>query len=190
MSERKSLIPPNAQVPLALLLGILFAGLLYWRFAPDGDKESRKVVVVSQANYSLEEVRGLIEDVRRDDFSPSELESTAETLDDDPFLWDALAPVEPVVALPEEPDTAEEDALEERNERLAELQLSGTMFIGRKGFAIINGQHLRTGDKIAGFTLNHINERTAVLVDEYGAEELEIAFDSLLPFMDKTEAGS
>ncbi len=190
MADRKSFIPPNAQVPVALVLGVLFLGLLLWRFAPDDHKDARKVVVVSQTNYSLDEVRGLIAEVRSEDFSPSKTERSADECEADPFLWDALAPVEPVVALPDEPDTAEDDALEERNDRLAELQLSGTMFIGRTGLAIINGQQLRTGDEIAGFTLNHINERSAVLVDEYGAEELEIAFDSLLPFTEKTEAGS
>ena len=98
--------------------------------------------------------------------------------------------MEPVVPLAEAPDTSAQDALDERNDRLAELQLSGTLYIGQQGIAIINGQQLRAGDEIAGFTLNNINERTAVLVDDYGAEELEIMFDSLLPTTERTEADS
>jgi len=190
MAESKSIIPPNAQVPVALVLGACFLAMLWWRFGPDGDGDTRKTVIVSQANYSLDEVRVLIEDVKRDDFLPAPPDDDLPECDQDPFLWDALEPVEPVVALAEEPIETEDAALEERNDRLAELQLSGTMFIGRSGIAVINGKQFRTGDEVSGFTLNHINERTAVLVDDYGAEELEIAFDSLLPYQEETEADS
>lgn len=190
MANGKSMIPQNAQIPVALVLGICFAVLLWWRFAPDGEKEPRKVVAVSQANYSLDEVRFLIDEVKRDDFMPTGPDRTLGECDRDPFLWDALEPVELVVALEDEPDTSAEEAFEERNERLASLQLSGTMFIGKSGIAIINGQHFKPGDEIAGFTLNNVAERTAVLVDEYGAEELEIAFESLLPVIEITKAAS
>jgi hypothetical protein len=190
MTERKSTIPPNAQIPVALVLGVCFTALLWRQFAPDGDENARKVVVVSEANYSLEEVRYLIEQVKRDDFLPAGLDTNLAKCEKDPFLWDSLEPIEPVVALAGEPDTSEDDAFEERNERLASLELSGTMFIGRKGIAIINGQQFYAGDEIAGFTVNNIDERTAVLVDDYGAEELEIAFDSLLPLLRGTEAAS
>jgi len=190
MTERKSTIPPNAQVPVALVLGLGFALLLWRQFAPDGDENVRKAVVVSEATYSLDEVQYLIEQVKRDDFLPVGLDTELAKCEQDPFLWDALEPIEPVVALAEEPDTSEEDAFEERNERLANLELSGTMFIGRKGIAIINGQQFYVGDEIAGFSLNNIDDRTAVLVDEYGAEELEIAFESLLPLMRGTETAS
>lgn len=190
MTDNKSFIPPNAQVPVAIVLGVCFAALLWWRFAPDGDKDARKVVVVSQANYSLDEVRHLIEEVKRDEYLPATQDANLAKCESDPFLWDALEPLEPVVPLAEAPDTSEQDALDERNDRLAELQLSGTMFIGQKGIAIINGQQFQAGDEIAGFTLNNIDERTAVLVDEYGAEELEIMFDSLLPMTERTEADS
>ena len=71
MTDTKSTIPPNAQVPVAIVLGVCFIALLWWRFAPEGDKDARKIIVVSQANYSLDEVRQLIEEVKRDEYLPA-----------------------------------------------------------------------------------------------------------------------
>ncbi len=38
--KKKSLIPPEKQIPFAIVLGILFAIILVWRFAPQKGAET------------------------------------------------------------------------------------------------------------------------------------------------------
>lgn len=182
MTKRPSILPPRAQIPVAIALAAFFAALLWWRFAPDAKPSTRvSAAELTNTTYSLGEVQALIAEVQGEEADPQATAAPLIACERDPFLWDALAPAEQEAVEDAVDNTnAEQEALlAEREERAAQLRLDGTFLIGRSSVAIINGKHVKPGESIDGFVLNNVHERSAVLVDDFGAIELELAANEI-----------
>ena len=185
MQDKKSTIPPQAQIPVAIGLAVLFAVILAWRFFP-WDKEGEEAVPAtlqtgSALQFSLEDLTETLEALQSQHVTglprPSELPPLARN----PFLTGEvgldLAAVEPPSSADDEGagvSVARQLALAARDKLLAGLALSATCVAGESSGALINGSHLRIGDEIAGLTVQQIGERQVVLADDLGAHIIEI----------------
>lgn len=94
------------------------------------------------------------------------------------FFPQSIQTVAPEVEEPKsEPDTPEVpvETAEQRAQRIqqeADKLTLGSIMLGRKPIAVINGDIRTVGDKIDGFSLKEINARSVILVKEGARVEL------------------
>ncbi|HUT23844.1 MAG TPA: hypothetical protein VM492_05835 [Sumerlaeia bacterium] len=194
MARSKSLIPPGAQIPAAVVLGVVFALLLAWKLGPrrkgPPTATSAEAVVQSmQETVSLDDLRAILVEVRKTEFRPAARSVDLPSLARNPFMVpeEALAEMRSgdvarlarsLFETPAEEPGSGEAAVEEtvrapsRKERLQSIGLSATCVTARQRIAIVNGQVLRPGDTVEGFVVKEIRQRELALEDEEGVETI------------------
>ena len=186
--KKKSTIPENAQVPVAIVMAVLFAIILAWRFWPKEDiPAATPEMLLLQAQPAAGDIqgdvfrlRGLLSSLRQDGlgaspkppgerrlvrnpFSPTSWEQAQALLEEAASLYETLPPLE--VAVFEAQD---------REERIAMLTLTATVLKHDFRMAMVNGQYVREGDLIDGFRVHAIKEKCILLRDKVGETMLSI----------------
>ena len=191
MKKKNSIVPANAQVPLAIVLAVFFAIILYWRFGPQirGESSPLPPVAVAPDNGpegSLEDLKTILAKVEKEPFEYEERPKTIPPLARNPFRQEgppvseltdeeALGP-QPLQPVEDADEVSEEVLIEQmREERLAALVLSGTCVVANQAMAIINGRYLREGDEVEGFVVKDVREREVVLEDDAGPATIAIS---------------
>jgi hypothetical protein len=184
MASKKSTIPPQAQIPVAIGLAVLFALILAWRFFPaDKEEEAAAIPAIlptgTEAHVSLADLTETLEALQGEHAMglprPGELPPLARN----PFFL-AGAGAGPAAgkagasAYGDGDSVARQLALAARDRMLGSLVLSATCVAGTSSRAIINGRHVSIGDEVAGLIVQRIGERQVVLADDLGAHVMEI----------------
>jgi len=194
VARSKSLIPPGAQIPTAVVLGVALALLAAWQFGPRRKGRSiptsaEAVVQSMQETVSLENLRAILVEVEKAEFQPAARSVELPPLARNPFMvpeealaemrsGDMIKLARSLLETPlEEPGSAEAAAEEAvraqtRKDRLQSISLSATCVTARQRIAIVNGQVLRPGDAVEGFVVKEIRQRELVLEDEEGVETI------------------
>lgn len=191
MLAERSVLPPKAQVPAAIVLGVLFILLLVWQFGGDGGQANVAVAtsgdrpVKIDRTTELNDLRLLIDDLRRLQTAVAVTASAAPAFRGDPF-FDAIS----VAASGEVgrsgrtgdgngPGVGGEisggegvSAGFDRAEKLNGLKLMAISTTVESSIALINGRLVRVGEKIAGFLVEEISESEVVLSDTIGTERI------------------
>lgn len=179
MARKGSTIPRTAQVPMAIALIVVFAGVLFWRFAQKAEptvEASGRLEEIS--SVQLAELKSLID--RAELGTPSRVMdlSRRQPLKRDPFVRAEVfspgshritAEGSPVVG--EAGDTISSRAIS-RQEFLDSAMLSSVFVMGNRSVVILNDQYLHLGDKVGGFVVERIFEDRIVLEDPLGLETL------------------
>lgn len=187
MKKKRSTIPDNLQVPMAIVLAVLFAIILAWRFWPAGeaDPEAGGTSAASSRaglfDSDVIRLRGLVSELQRKQQPPEAVRAPAREVAGNPFdlaAWER--PPEPLpVPTTDLEFLAEPQAYvapgPSREERLARLTLSATMRRTDFSMALVNDRYLRPGDEIEGFKVKAVHEKYIVLMDRVGELTLPIA---------------
>lgn len=193
MLAERSILPPKAQVPAAIVLGALFILLLAWQFGGDGKEAAVAVAssgdqpVTIDRTAELHDLRRLIEDLRRLQTAATVTASEAPTFRGDPF-FDVLS-VAVVGEVGSSGRTGDgngpgvEDGLGgvgassgfDRAEKLGGLNLKAIITTSESSIALINGRMVRAGEYIAGFLVEDISESEVVLSDAIGTERIGLS---------------
>ena len=197
MSGGKSFIPPRFQVPVAIVLAVLFAALLWWRFQPRAAlvaPVTESIEIPGDAKLAtLEDLRGLLATIKPGEDTPARSGQDYALLSNNPFhLPLATASGKSTsgsiqgadsddadVSLPDEEARVKEDLKQGRALLLASLELTGTCRSNGWAMAVISGNYVQRGDVFAGFTVKEIREREVVLHDAVGEEVLHVIEASL-----------
>ena len=189
MAKRGSTIPQNAQVPMAIALIVVFAAVLFWRFALRAERtveaagQSDEASIVSTIQEA--ELKSLIERV----------ELGMPGRDVDPWEWEPLKrdPFVPANAFSSElhrntalgyPIAGEYgDAISSRQEFLENAALSGVFVMGSQSVVILNKRYLHLGDEVGGFVVTWIFDDRIILEDSLGLETLRVGE----PYREKLE---
>ena len=187
MAGSKSLIPPKAQIPVAVVLGILFALLLVWRFGFGAQEETESVVSLipevdaAEIGVSLDDLREILKELQVDTpegKAEGEDEGQLPLLSGNPFRW-AQAPSPRPGALGANAGEGEGSVQEpvrgpSRESRLNSLVLSGTCVLEGSSTAIVGERYVKVGDVVEGFTIQEIRESELTLADDVGVEIIKI----------------
>lgn len=187
MLGERSVVPAKVQIPLAVVLAIFFAIVLYARFGP---KEKAAPAPVEEAQEATIDYRASLTDLQLlvASLQPLRNQVMAKTLRDrPPIKVDPFAPARP----PEDTtDSGTEDpaapiavdvipgpppvdiALESRFQRLSALQLKAIVVSEGQAIALINNGLFQAGQRISGFIVDKVGEGSVELSDEYGTEYL------------------
>ena len=183
--SKKSVVPLKLQIPLAILLGIVFIFLLKGRLSGRSTAEGRPApavpdeVVTAEVESSDSERRvdALIDKITRDEPEPER--EVLPRLAGDPFAK-PRRPVGRVVA--GNPGAARDDEAYDgrsRDQFVEGLTLQATLIDGDKKFVLINGTLFAEKDCIGAFKIVEIGERAASLRDDRGSVLLKMKGDDL-----------
>lgn len=165
-----SIISKKSQAPVAIVLSIMLALILVWRFG--GGETAAAVETLPRESLNdqrvpMESLKEIVGRIGTEKFTLSKFEMAAPVLARDPFSSITF------VRVVEDVDTgrrAEEDAKAARARRLGSLKLSGSIALGDERLALVNGRYVRQGDTLDGFTIKAIEERKLILEDDLGVE--------------------
>ena len=193
MARKGSKIPQNAQVPMAIALIVVFAGVLLWRFAPraaqtvEAAGQSEETSIVSMIQVA--ELNSLIDRVEQGSSGRDADSSEWQPLKRDPFmrvkafssglLHNTLAGALVVG----EGDGGRNSRGIIRQEFLDSATLSGVFVMGSQSVVILNNQYLHLGDRVGGFVVKRIFEDRIILEDSLGLEILQVGD----PYREKLE---
>lgn len=193
MAKRGTTIPRSAQLPMAIALIVVFAAVLFWRFAP---RAERTVEAVSQSEETsivsmiqVAELESLINSVEQGSSGRDADSSKWQPLKRDPFMREiAFSPGLPhytaagVLVAGEDGDIRRSRAIF-RQEFLESAMLSSVFVIGNRSLVILNNQYLHLGDRINGFVVKRIFKDRIILEDSLGLESLRVGD----PYREKLE---
>jgi hypothetical protein len=184
--SKKSVVPRKLQVPLAILLGIVFIfllkGRLSGRSAAEGEAApaARDEVVTAEVGPTDSERRvdDLIDKITQDEPEPER--EVLPRLAGDPFA----KPPRPAARVSGTPDAhrhEQDDAYDgrSRDQFVEGLNLQATLIDGDKRFVLINGMLFAEKDRIGAFKIVEIGERAASLRDDRGSVLLKMKGDDL-----------
>lgn len=181
MKHKKGVIPPKAQVPVAVVLSVLFVCVLALRFGGgerDAVAATPNEIPADQPMVSVDDLRTVLARIEARKEDRMTREGSMPELARNPFL----APLEPAVAkvaLRPEPVSIELLAPPvptgpTRADRLRSIELTAICISNGRSIAVIGGEYLAAGDEIAGFMIKAINDGEAVLEDELGLKILRL----------------
>ena len=178
MASKKSTIPVNAQIPVAIILSIMFAFLLLYQFGPLGSEDEAPDTVIlsvdeTEVQVSVDDVKSLLADIQADKIQRVSQATTAPPLSRDPFRRAGFHVSAGEPGEDTKP-TTESELLRMHEERLRSLRLSATSLMSGNTIAIINGRLLRVGDSIEGFVIQEVRKREVILEDEIGKESIQM----------------
>ena len=191
MLAERSILPPKAQVPAAIVLLALFILLLVWRFGGDGGQSNAAVAssgdlpVKIDRTAELHDLRRLIEDLRRIQSAVAVTVGERPTFRGDPF-YDAISgnDADGGATSGRSQDgsgVGVEDGVAgrgtslvgfDRAQRLDGLRVLAISTMNESSIALINGRLVREGEYIAGFLVDEIFESEVVLSDTLGTERI------------------
>ena len=182
--RKKSVVPLRLQIPLAILLGIVFIFLLKARLTGRRTAEGRPApaaqdeVVTAEAESSDSERRvdALIDKITQEEPEPER--EVLPRLAGDPFA----KPRRPVGQLVAGNPGAAQQAQDDRRSRdqfVESLTLQATLIDGDKKFVLINGTLFAEKDSIGAFKIVEIGERAASLKDDRGTVLLKMKGEDL-----------
>ena len=175
-------IPAKAQIPLAGVLIVVFAAILFWPSDKKREKAVEAVLQVSvetpSAKLQRAELLSLIDQLAEDSDADA-----ADTSSHAPLHRDPFAPTSALF-----PNLAEENfenatraGVDELSERgvvrkqfLADIVLSAVFSMGDESVAVIDDNYVRVGDRVGGFTIRSIQGDSIVLEDKLGHVTLQI----------------
>lgn len=166
--KSKSIIPQNLQVPVMIVSAILFAIILWWRFAPASNNAASvpeaEVALVASNPGAMEELNAVIGRIRVIERPTLNQVRNDQVLDEDPFHWSGEAVSE---STPERVTFSPESTPGRQ-----ELELTGVLLDSRGGLALINGRYVRTGERVDGCTVRAIGETSVSIEDATGLRQL------------------
>lgn len=178
--SKKSLIPANAQVPVAIVLAILFTLLLWWRFAPKKEAEETTTVMISsgetEVEVSLDELQTILAEIQAGRIKHASRGTSVPTLLKNPFERLEKVPMpDPLLEIENESDPRNDERLleirqREHDQQLATMALTATGITGKSAIALINGKYFKVGDMVEGFVVKKIREREVTIEDQLGTE--------------------
>ena len=159
--RRKSLVPPEKQIPVAIGLGAFLILLVIWLYVPwpGGQAAAPPGMPIEELGpvVSIDELRRLTADIRSNLGNPSARPDVVPEVTRSPFHWEET--VEP--AGPERTARVETPIVEEKTP--PPFVLSGTCLFGNKAFAMLDGRRVEVGDVVAGRIVKQIGEREVIL---------------------------
>ena len=186
--RNKSIVPPKLQVPLAVVLAIVFIFLLSARLKGASDNDGPRVPTVEDKAASAHAV--VRDDGHRIALLMDKINAREryEELDDEPLQELAGDPfVKPGRAAagntPEGDDMGRaehRDRYQSREAFIESLTLQATLVDGDANLALINGMLVTENDTMGPFSVVKIEERTAFLSDETGSVLLTMKGDETL----------
>jgi len=186
--SRKSVVPHKLQIPLAIVLGIVFILMLNSRLKSRRTAEGRPapaardevVPAEVQSSGSESRVDVLIDKLTQNHAKPER--EVLPRLPGDPFV----KPKRPAGRIsngdPEHSNRAQEQDVydgQSRDQFLQSLTIQATLIDGDKRFVLINGTLFAEKDSIGAFKIVEIGERAASLSDERGSVLLKMKGDDL-----------
>ncbi len=188
---RKSVVPLKLQIPLAIVLGIVFIVVLNSRLRDRRSTEGRpasaapdEVVTAGVESGDPERrVDALIDKITGEEPNHQRDDEILPRLAGDPFVKPKRPSGRDSASYPEHSNGAQEkDAYDgrSRDQFVQSLALQATLIDGDRRFVIINGTLFAEKDTIGAFKIAEIGERAASLTDERGSVLLKMKGDDLL----------
>lgn len=179
---KDGLIPKKYQAPVAIVLSVLFAGVLYWRLAPQASAKAPSPIEApvaaaaadGAAQVSVDDFKKMLDELKRGETKRAARPTDAPVLARNPFVLNT--PSIPELTGPGERtpgSTAgepEPDSGPSRSEVLASLKLTGTCIADNVAVAVINGKYVKAGDTIEGFTVKSVSGGQVSLTDASGTD--------------------
>jgi hypothetical protein len=182
---KKSIFPLKLQIPLAILLGIVFILMLNaklkGRRTAQGEPDNAVTAQVASTD-SEHRVDELLDMISKEKPKSERERGPLPDLPGDPF---AKPKRPPKTILPGDPEhlngTQEDDAFggQSREGFVGSLTLRATLIDGDKKFVLINDTLYGENDTIGAFKIVEIRERSATLKDDRGPVLLEMKGDDL-----------
>lgn len=196
MAARRTTIPPKAQIPVAIVLGILFVFLVWFRLvlprfsapaaAPVAAGQSAPAPVAAiplvapvgqESTLFINDMIMLLAEAKATIGEGAAKETEAPPLKRNPFEMRQEGSAGDGVSRSREGSGLSQAELEiqryeQRGYILDSLELTATLQVGRRWLAVIDGRTLAVGDRIEGFTIKDIGERSVVLEDDGGTASI------------------
>lgn len=167
--SQRSIIPPEKQIPVMIVSAILFAVILWWRFAPQKSValSPMDLVPVSTAagdSGTVTELNDALGEMASLNAAPPSWPEWRTEVARDPFHWSV---VDAVASTPGEPQTESVSGPQH-----ADLSLRGVLMDARGGLALINGKYVREGDSVEGCLVRSVGETSVTVEDISGIRTL------------------
>lgn len=195
--RKKSIVPPKVQIPLTIVLGIVFIFLLTARLRDRGTAGSAVPSAVgaepsgaqtAKASSSQLRINSLIDKIAGDEQEGDADATLQETPEppSDPFVEpDGRGALNKLGRLSREfrsqqrggEDSGGENERRSREEFIRSLTLEGTLRDGNVGIAVISGKLYAEDDNVGRFKLVRVGERIAFLADDAGNVRLKMKGD-------------
>ena len=188
--SKRSLVPLRLQIPLAVLLGIVFVFLLNARFRGGRVGQSVSVPAVGDKAAAADvtavepdqRIGLLIDKISAEGLTGTLEDETLPDLAGDPFLKPDRSAAKGRLHGPDSRGHAQEgdDDGRSREELIKSLTLTATLIDSGTNLALINGMLRGENDMIGPFNVVKIQERAAFLRDDSGTVLLKMKGDDTL----------
>lgn len=167
--SQKSFIPPDKQIPVMIVSAIIFAIILWWRFAPQKTVSVSPLALVPVSSAAgdggpIDELNATLNDLASLDSPAASWPEWRTEVARDPFHWSGIEPA----AVPQSESAEEVVAGPQR----ADLSLRGVLMDARGGLALINGKYVRAGDSVEGCLVRSVGETSVTIEDNTGTRTL------------------
>lgn len=167
--SQRSIIPPGKQIPVMIVSAIIFAIILWWRFAPQKSVSVSPLALVPVSTSAgdsgpVTELNAMLIGLASLDEPRANWPEWRAEVARDPFHWPGADPE----TTPEPGAEAESVSGPKRNE----LSLRGVLMDSRGGLALINGKYVREGDSVEGCLVRSVGETSVMIEDISGIRTL------------------
>lgn len=185
--SKRSIVPLKLQIPLAIVLGIVFILMLNAKLkgrrtaqgAPAPDEPDNTVTAQVASTDSEHRVDELLDMISNEKPKSERERGLLPDLPGDPF---AKPKRKPKAILPDDPEYLNGTQLadgQSRDQFVQSLTLQATLIDGDKKFVLIGDTLYGENDTIGAFKIVEIRERSATLKDDRGPVLLEMKGDDL-----------